>query len=87
MVCVFCYEKSLRWQLQDFVCPSCKTLFIAKPTKLFCEFCRYKTLPLPLADNKCSGCGKHYPTIVNVIEEVEERTEQSINDFLGDEEE
>jgi len=63
-------------------------LFIAKPTKRFCEFCRYKTLPLPLTEKKCSGCAKHYPTVVNVIEEVkEDRTELSIEDFLGDEEE
>jgi|APSaa5957512535_1039671.scaffolds.fasta_scaffold03151_13 hypothetical protein len=87
MVCVLCYEKSLRWQLQDYVCPSCKALFIVKPTKHFCEVCRYKTLPFPLRPSYCSGCGGEYQTIINIIEEIEERTEQSIDAFLGDEEE
>jgi hypothetical protein len=80
MVCTYCYEKSLRWQLQDYVCSECNTLFIAKPTKRFCEFCLYKTLPFPLNELNCSGCGKEYPSIVNVIEE------KRSDSFWGDEE-
>lgn len=57
-------------------------------TKRPCQFCGWKTIPLPFADNKCSGCAKHYATVVYAIEEFEaERTELSIEDFFGDEEE
>jgi hypothetical protein len=69
MTCTLCYAKSQDWQKEDYICSKCNTLFIEKPIKQFCEKCRYKTLPLPLDKNRCSGCGIVYEKIEVIIEE------------------